>query len=209
MTRETVLAYWMVRCGSSFLPDGTNIRKLSHFELASSDCKTPWYFWAAEQHDQHILPWKYKNCAPVLPEVASINVSPGRIRPEASARVIMERAARSFTLPAGLLPPTQEMQPCAQKQTIGMYCKIPWTQHIVKTNSKATLICISIYNTFVINKLYNFLISYYSHGHLDMKLTRWAWCLECVVACPRQQVANCSFRGLDFWLFFFEKVERL
>src|SRR5690606_4854313 len=41
---------------------------------------------------------------PVLPEVASIRVSPGRIVPRASARAIIDRAARSFTEPAGLLP---------------------------------------------------------------------------------------------------------
>ncbi|MNY66510.1 hypothetical protein D3C86_2039500 [compost metagenome] len=41
---------------------------------------------------------------PVLPEVASIRVSPGRISPRSSARVIIDSAGRSFTEPAGLLP---------------------------------------------------------------------------------------------------------
>src|SRR5690606_3805530 len=41
---------------------------------------------------------------PVLPEVASIRVSPGRISPRCSARRIMLRAGRSLTDPAGLLP---------------------------------------------------------------------------------------------------------
>lgn len=41
---------------------------------------------------------------PVLPEVASISVSPGRMSPRSSARVIIDRAGRSFTDPAGLLP---------------------------------------------------------------------------------------------------------
>jgi hypothetical protein len=41
---------------------------------------------------------------PVLPEVASISVSPGLISPRSSARLIIDRAGRSFTEPAGLLP---------------------------------------------------------------------------------------------------------
>src|SRR5690606_6007679 len=41
---------------------------------------------------------------PVLPDVASMSVSPGRIVPRASARAIIDRAARSLTEPAGLLP---------------------------------------------------------------------------------------------------------
>ena len=41
---------------------------------------------------------------PVLPEVASISVSPGLISPRSSARRIMLIAGRSFTEPAGLLP---------------------------------------------------------------------------------------------------------
>ncbi len=41
---------------------------------------------------------------PVLPDVASINVSPGLIVPRFSASTIIEYAGRSFTLPAGLLP---------------------------------------------------------------------------------------------------------
>jgi hypothetical protein len=41
---------------------------------------------------------------PVLPEVASISVSPGLISPRSSARRIMLMAGRSFTEPAGLLP---------------------------------------------------------------------------------------------------------
>src|SRR5690606_1697252 len=41
---------------------------------------------------------------PVLPLVASISVSPGRISPRASALLIMLSAGRSFTEPAGLLP---------------------------------------------------------------------------------------------------------
>ena len=41
---------------------------------------------------------------PVLPEVASISVSPGLISPRSSARRIIEIAGRSFTEPAGLLP---------------------------------------------------------------------------------------------------------
>src|SRR6185369_336334 len=41
---------------------------------------------------------------PVLPLVASISVSPGRISPRRSAFAIMESAGRSFTEPAGLLP---------------------------------------------------------------------------------------------------------
>jgi len=41
---------------------------------------------------------------PVLPEVASIRVSPGLMSPRSSARRIMLIAGRSFTEPAGLLP---------------------------------------------------------------------------------------------------------
>ncbi|CAD5376352.1 hypothetical protein OF001_U140013 [Pseudomonas sp. OF001] len=41
---------------------------------------------------------------PVLPEVASIRVSPGWMSPRSSARVIIDSAGRSFTEPAGLLP---------------------------------------------------------------------------------------------------------
>src|SRR6218665_237472 len=41
---------------------------------------------------------------PVLPEVASISVSPGRISPRSCARLIMDSAGRSLTDPAGLLP---------------------------------------------------------------------------------------------------------
>ncbi|MCY1307368.1 hypothetical protein D9M70_572860 [compost metagenome] len=41
---------------------------------------------------------------PVLPEVASIRVSPGVMSPRSSARVIIDRAGRSLTEPAGLLP---------------------------------------------------------------------------------------------------------
>ncbi|MNT50352.1 hypothetical protein D3C72_1872680 [compost metagenome] len=41
---------------------------------------------------------------PVLPDVASINVSPGRMSPRSSARRIIDSAGRSFTEPAGLLP---------------------------------------------------------------------------------------------------------
>src|SRR5574343_1410350 len=40
----------------------------------------------------------------VLPEVASISVSPGLMSPRASARMIIDSAGRSFTEPAGLLP---------------------------------------------------------------------------------------------------------
>src|SRR5574343_1714802 len=41
---------------------------------------------------------------PVLPEVASISVSPGLMSPRASAREIIDSAGRSLTEPAGLLP---------------------------------------------------------------------------------------------------------
>src|SRR5574343_374914 len=41
---------------------------------------------------------------PVLPEVASISVSPGLMSPRASAWTIIDRAGRSLTEPAGLLP---------------------------------------------------------------------------------------------------------
>src|SRR3990172_1542226 len=41
---------------------------------------------------------------PVLPEVGSISVSPGRISPRDSAPRIIQIAGRSFTEPAGLLP---------------------------------------------------------------------------------------------------------
>src|SRR5471032_863613 len=41
---------------------------------------------------------------PVLPEVASIRVSPGLICPRNSARVIIDSAGRSLTEPAGLFP---------------------------------------------------------------------------------------------------------
>ena len=41
---------------------------------------------------------------PVLPEVASIRVSPGLICPRNSARAIIDSAGRSLTEPAGLLP---------------------------------------------------------------------------------------------------------
>jgi hypothetical protein len=44
------------------------------------------------------------NAMPVLPEVASISVSPGLMSPRSAARRIMLRAGRSFTEPAGLLP---------------------------------------------------------------------------------------------------------
>ena len=41
---------------------------------------------------------------PVLPEVASISVSPGLMSPRFSASTIMAIAGRSLTEPAGLLP---------------------------------------------------------------------------------------------------------
>src|SRR5690606_34523277 len=41
---------------------------------------------------------------PVLPEVASISVSPGRMSPRSSASRIIDSAGRSLTEPAGLLP---------------------------------------------------------------------------------------------------------
>ena len=41
---------------------------------------------------------------PVLPDVGSISVSPGRMSPRFSASTIIESAGRSFTEPAGLLP---------------------------------------------------------------------------------------------------------
>src|SRR3989338_5388674 len=41
---------------------------------------------------------------PVLPLVASISVSPGRMSPRRSACMIIDSAGRSFTEPAGLLP---------------------------------------------------------------------------------------------------------
>ena len=41
---------------------------------------------------------------PVLPEVASIKVSPGLIRPRCSARRTIDSAGLSLTEPAGLLP---------------------------------------------------------------------------------------------------------
>src|SRR5437016_2886203 len=41
---------------------------------------------------------------PVLPLVASMSASPGLMRPRFSAPTTMERAGRSFTEPAGLLP---------------------------------------------------------------------------------------------------------
>jgi hypothetical protein len=41
---------------------------------------------------------------PVLPLVASIRRSPGRISPRSSARRIIDRAGRSFTEPPGLFP---------------------------------------------------------------------------------------------------------
>src|SRR5471030_2191248 len=41
---------------------------------------------------------------PVLPEVASISVSPTWICPRNSARVIIDNAGRSLTEPAGLFP---------------------------------------------------------------------------------------------------------
>ena len=41
---------------------------------------------------------------PVLPDVASISVSPGLMMPRFSASTIIEYAGRSLTLPAGLLP---------------------------------------------------------------------------------------------------------
>src|SRR5574343_302127 len=44
------------------------------------------------------------NAMPVLPEVASISVSPGLMSPRASARWIIDSAGRSLTEPAGLLP---------------------------------------------------------------------------------------------------------
>ena len=40
----------------------------------------------------------------MLPDVASISVSPGRISPRFSASTIIESAGRSLTEPAGLLP---------------------------------------------------------------------------------------------------------
>ncbi|MDT4871776.1 hypothetical protein FQZ97_1069250 [compost metagenome] len=53
---------------------------------------------------------------PVLPEVASMSVSPGLISPRSSARLIIETAGRSFTEPAGLLPsslPSTTLPRCA------------------------------------------------------------------------------------------------
>ncbi len=44
------------------------------------------------------------NAMPVLPEVASMRVSPGFMSPRASARLIIDSAGLSFTEPAGLLP---------------------------------------------------------------------------------------------------------
>ena len=44
------------------------------------------------------------NAMPVLPEVGSMSVSPGLIVPRFSASTTIERAGRSFTEPAGLLP---------------------------------------------------------------------------------------------------------
>ena len=44
------------------------------------------------------------NAIPVLPLVASIKVSPGLMSPLASARMNMDKAGRSLTEPAGLLP---------------------------------------------------------------------------------------------------------
>src|SRR5438045_1123465 len=41
---------------------------------------------------------------PVLPDVASISVSPGLIVPRFSASAIIDKAGRSFTDPAGLFP---------------------------------------------------------------------------------------------------------
>src|SRR3989344_3874087 len=41
---------------------------------------------------------------PVLPDVASISVSPGRMSPRSSARRIIDSAGLSLTDPAGLLP---------------------------------------------------------------------------------------------------------
>ena len=41
---------------------------------------------------------------PVLPDVASISVSPGRMSPRFSASTIIDSAGRSLTEPAGLLP---------------------------------------------------------------------------------------------------------
>ena len=41
---------------------------------------------------------------PVLPDVASTRVSPGRMSPRFSASAIIESAGRSFTEPAGLCP---------------------------------------------------------------------------------------------------------
>jgi len=93
------------------------------------------------------------------------------------------------------------------------------TAHL-KTNSKATLMCISIqFNTYIkpyiqysifnqyTNIKFHISISCYSCGHLDMKLTRWAWCLECVVECrdsKLQTAVSASFGGFDVQLFFLE-----
>jgi hypothetical protein len=41
---------------------------------------------------------------PVLPDVGSMSVSPGRMSPRRSASTIIDIAGRSFTDPAGLLP---------------------------------------------------------------------------------------------------------
>ena len=41
---------------------------------------------------------------PVLPDVASISVSPGLMSPRSCARWIIDTAGRSLTDPAGLLP---------------------------------------------------------------------------------------------------------
>jgi lytic murein transglycosylase B len=60
------------------------------------------------RHDQHHLVAADRaaiaSAMPVLPLVASISVSPGLIRPRASALLIIDSAGRSFTEPAGLLP---------------------------------------------------------------------------------------------------------
>src|SRR5690606_39548995 len=80
---------------------------------------------------------------PVLPLVASISVSPGRISPRASARRIMDMAARSLTEPAGLLPSSfaRMTLPRSAASCPGIRCKRRSEEHTSELQSREKLVC--------------------------------------------------------------------
>src|SRR3546814_10467046 len=91
---------------------------------------------------------------PVLPEVASIRVSPGLISPRASARLIIDSAGRSLTEPAGLLPSSRSEEHTSELQSLmrisyAVFClKKKTTKQIWnKTTHKRTQVITSYINT--------------------------------------------------------------